>query len=46
MNDYSSLFSPGKIGALDAKNRVVASPLVRNYADENDIVTKAASINC
>jgi 2,4-dienoyl-CoA reductase-like NADH-dependent reductase (Old Yellow Enzyme family)/thioredoxin reductase len=36
---YSSLFSPGKIGSLEIKNRVVMPPMVRNYADENGLVT-------
>jgi 2,4-dienoyl-CoA reductase-like NADH-dependent reductase (Old Yellow Enzyme family)/thioredoxin reductase len=36
---YSSLFSPGKIGTLETKNRLVMPPMVRNYADENGLVT-------
>lgn len=28
------LFSPGRIGKMDLKNRVVMAPMVRNYADE------------
>ena len=36
---YSSLFSPGKIGSLQTKNRIVMPPMVRNYADEKGFVT-------
>jgi 2,4-dienoyl-CoA reductase-like NADH-dependent reductase (Old Yellow Enzyme family)/thioredoxin reductase len=39
MIQYTSLFSSGKIGTLETKNRVVMSPLVRNYADENGFIT-------
>lgn len=39
--DTSSLmmFSPGRIGRLTAKNRLVLPPMVRNYADENGCAT-------
>ena len=36
---YSLLFSPGNIGTLETKNRVVMPPMVRNYADERGLVT-------
>jgi 2,4-dienoyl-CoA reductase-like NADH-dependent reductase (Old Yellow Enzyme family) len=39
MAQFSSLFSPGKIGTLKTKNRVVMPPMVRNYADEKGLVT-------
>lgn len=39
MTQFSSLFSPGKIGTLKTKNRVVMPPMVRNYADEKGLVT-------
>ena len=39
MTKFSSLFSPGKIGTLVTKNRVVMPPMVRNYADEKGLVT-------
>jgi len=39
MTKYPSLFSPGTIGMLETKNRVVMPPMVRNYADENGLVT-------
>jgi 2,4-dienoyl-CoA reductase-like NADH-dependent reductase (Old Yellow Enzyme family)/thioredoxin reductase len=37
---FSRLFSPGKIGKLRLKNRVVMPPMVRNYADARGLVTK------
>jgi len=39
MTKFPSLFSPGTIGTLETKNRVVMPPMVRNYADENGLVT-------
>ena len=39
MTKFPSLFSPGTIGMLETKNRVVMPPMVRNYADENVLVT-------
>ncbi len=39
MINYPSLFSPGRIGSLEAKNRIVMAPMVRNYADERGFVT-------
>jgi len=39
MIQYTSLFSSGKIGTLETKNRVVMPPMVRNYADEKGFVT-------
>jgi 2,4-dienoyl-CoA reductase-like NADH-dependent reductase (Old Yellow Enzyme family)/thioredoxin reductase len=39
MINYPSLFSPGRIGSLEAKNRIVLAPMVRNYADERGFVT-------
>ena len=39
MTKFSSLFSPGKIGTLVTKNRVVMPSMVRNYADEKGFVT-------
>ncbi|MBI5654709.1 FAD-dependent oxidoreductase [Candidatus Uhrbacteria bacterium] len=37
---YPLLFTPGKIGNLKLKNRLVMPPMVRNYADENGLVTQ------
>lgn len=37
---YSALFSPGQIGSLKVKNRLVMPPMVLNYADTNGLVTK------
>lgn len=37
---YSKLFSKGKIGSLELKNRLVMPPMVRNYADRNGLVTE------
>ena len=31
---YPSIFEPGRIGNLTAKNRLVLPPIVRNYADD------------
>ena len=39
MTEFASLFSPGTIGMLEIKNRVVMPPMVRNYADERGLVT-------
>jgi len=39
MMKFPSLFSPGTIGTLKIKNRVVMPPMVRNYADERGLVT-------
>jgi len=39
MVQFPALFSPGTIGALKTKNRIVMPPMVRNYADENGFVT-------
>ncbi|MHB1190323.1 MAG: oxidoreductase, partial [Armatimonadota bacterium] len=37
--EFEALFSPGKIGRMQLKNRTVMAPMVRNYADENGMVT-------
>ncbi len=37
---FTKLFSPGKIGKMRIKNRLVMPPMVRNYADANGLVTK------
>ncbi|WKZ29349.1 MAG: FAD-dependent oxidoreductase [Patescibacteria group bacterium] len=37
---YTALFSPGRIGQLKVKNRLVMPPMVLNYADKNGLVTK------
>ncbi len=39
MQSYSALFRPGKIGALQLKNRVVMAPMATNFADTNGEVT-------
>ncbi|HOJ23002.1 MAG TPA: FAD-dependent oxidoreductase [Armatimonadota bacterium] len=39
MATYSALFSPGRIGSREAKNRLVMAPMVRNYADREGRVT-------
>lgn len=36
---YESLFSPGRIGRMETKNRTVMAPMVRNYADEQGMIT-------
>ncbi|MGA9097879.1 MAG: FAD-dependent oxidoreductase [Methanotrichaceae archaeon] len=40
MSEFPILFSSGKIGALETKNRIVMPPMVRNYADEKGNVTQ------
>lgn len=37
---FKLLFSPGKLGNLKTKNRLVMPPMVRNYADESGMATK------
>lgn len=39
MGHYDTLFSPGRIGSMELKNRVVMAPMVRNYADADGRVT-------
>lgn len=39
MTQYAALFSTGKIGQLEVKNRLVMAPMVRNYADAEGFVT-------
>ena len=39
MDDNNLLFSPGRIGGMTLKNRVVMAPMVRNYADEQGRMT-------
>src|SRR5690606_23860283 len=39
MPALDSLFSPGRIGRIEAKNRLVMPPMVRNYADEQGRAT-------
>ncbi len=39
MNSYQLIFTPGRIGRLTAKNRLVMAPMVRNYADGDGHVT-------
>lgn len=39
MSHFPHLFSAGRIGALDARNRLVMPPMVRNYADSNGCAT-------
>ncbi|MHB1000364.1 MAG: oxidoreductase [Armatimonadota bacterium] len=39
MSQFTSLFSTGKIGSMELKNRVVMAPMVRNYADDCGMVT-------
>lgn len=36
---FSLLFSPGKIGLLETKNKIVMPPMVRNYASKKGEVT-------
>ncbi len=35
-----SLFTPGRIGSMTVKNRLVMPPMVRNYGDGKGLVTK------
>jgi 2,4-dienoyl-CoA reductase-like NADH-dependent reductase (Old Yellow Enzyme family) len=37
---FEKLLSPGRIGKLEIKNRIVMPPMVRNYATPDGIVTK------
>lgn len=37
---YKMLFSTGKIGSLELKNRIVLPPMVTNYATEDGAVTE------
>lgn len=37
---YAALFSPGKIGTLQLKNRIVMAPMASNFADINGEVTE------
>jgi 2,4-dienoyl-CoA reductase-like NADH-dependent reductase (Old Yellow Enzyme family)/thioredoxin reductase len=39
MATYPLLFSPGRIGRLTLKNRLLMAPMVRNYADERGQMT-------
>ena len=39
MTAYPTLFSPAPIGSLEAKNRLVMAPMVRNYANEDGTST-------
>jgi 2,4-dienoyl-CoA reductase-like NADH-dependent reductase (Old Yellow Enzyme family)/thioredoxin reductase len=39
MHMFNALFSPGQIGSMTTKNRLVMAPMVRNYADERGMVT-------
>lgn len=39
MPAYPLLFSPGQLGPLPTKNRVVMAPMVRNYSDDEGRVT-------
>lgn len=39
MHEYPSIFSAGRIGRLETKNRLVLAPMVRNYADGNGHAT-------
>ena len=39
MVQYSALFSQGQIGRLQTKNRIIMAPMVRDYADEDGLVT-------
>ena len=40
MTEFPSLFTSGKIGTIETKNRIVMAPMVRNYADEKGLVTQ------
>ncbi|MFA6666633.1 MAG: FAD-dependent oxidoreductase [Armatimonadota bacterium] len=39
MQKFPSLFSTGRIGNLNIKNRIIMAPMVRNYADDNGYIT-------
>lgn len=41
MDQFTSLFSPGSIGSLKIKNRIIMSPMVVNYAGLDGAVTDA-----
>jgi 2,4-dienoyl-CoA reductase-like NADH-dependent reductase (Old Yellow Enzyme family)/thioredoxin reductase len=38
---YAHLLSPGNIGAMKVKNRIVMSPMVRNFATTDGVITQA-----
>lgn len=40
MPSFPSLFSRGRIGTLELKNRLVMPPMVRNYANSDGLVTQ------
>ncbi|MFC2022390.1 hypothetical protein ACFLTR_04200, partial [Chloroflexota bacterium] len=37
---FEKLFSPGRIGTMEVKNRIVMSPMGTNYADAEGYVTE------
>jgi 2,4-dienoyl-CoA reductase-like NADH-dependent reductase (Old Yellow Enzyme family) len=39
MTQFSLLFSPMRVGAMDVRNRVVMSPMITNSGDEEGHVT-------
>lgn len=39
MSNYANLFSPGKIGSLYLKNRIVMGPIITRLASENGAIT-------
>jgi len=40
MTYYRKLFSPGKIGNCELKNRIIVSPFLKNYANRDGSVTQ------
>jgi dimethylglycine catabolism A len=42
MNETNVLLTPGRIGAVDIRNRIVMAPMTTRLADENGFVTESA----
>ncbi len=40
MSQYKHLLSPGKLGPIELRNRILLSPMGDNFADENGFVTE------
>lgn len=37
---FPRLFSPGRIGSMEVRNRIIGSPMERNYCTEEGRVTQ------
>ena len=38
--EFKNMFQPGKIGAMELKNRIALAPMVRNWATGDGMVTE------